>query len=143
MIVFAVILLLVVITMFSDRDPDDIEYDIPPKSEDPPQYVSSTRVFDYGNYSQRDHYKLDKGCVLRDNAKVVDVDHRFVGSKQERKIRTDVTFDDGFTYISYTTSRDDGFLSYTVSLTDKEVALIVDVAIAVHRQLIEKQSYSD
>ena len=50
------------------------------------------------------------------------------GDKNDKKIRTEVIFDDGFEYVSHKTDREDSFLSYRIQVTEETKKRILNDA---------------
>ena len=76
-----------------------------------------------------------KSCKnLRPVAKIADVKQETVGSKNDKKIRTVVTFDDGFEYVSHKTDRDDSFFSYRIQVTEATRKEILEDAMEAHQK---------
>lgn len=71
---------------------------------------------------------------LRRDAKIVNVKQDTVGSKNDKKIRTTVVFDDGFEYISHKTDRDDSFFSYRIQVTEATRKKILEDAMQAHQK---------
>ena len=71
---------------------------------------------------------------LRRDAKIVNVKQYTVGSKNDKKIRTTVVFDDGFEYISHKTDRDDSFFSYRIQVTEATRKKILEDAMQAHQK---------
>lgn len=71
---------------------------------------------------------------LRRDAKIVNVKQETVGSKNNKKIRTTVVFDDGFEYISHKTDRDDSFFSYRIQVTEATRKKILEDAMQAHQK---------
>jgi len=71
---------------------------------------------------------------LRHDAKIVNVKRDTVGSKNDKKIRTTVVFDDGFEYISHKTDRDDSFFSYQIQITEATKKEILGDAMEAHQK---------
>ena len=71
---------------------------------------------------------------LRHDAKIVNVNRDTVGSKNDKKIRTTVVFDDGFEYISHKTDRDDSFFSYQIQITEATKKEILVDAMEAHQK---------
>lgn len=92
-------------------------------------------VIYYKTYNSRTHTIYDKN-TLKENAVIIDIDTKVVGLKGERKYRTTVTFSDGFEYVSHDTERDDGFLTYTISLSERMKKQIVAEAIKAHCEAV-------
>jgi len=82
-------------------------------------------------YNSKEHIEYTKEN-LRADAKIIDFDVKLVGFKDSRKYRTKVIFDDGFTYISHYTHREDSLLSYTITLTETMKEVIIKEAIRAH-----------
>ena len=80
-----------------------------------------------------------KSCKnLRPDAKITNVKRDTVGSKNNKKIRTVVTFDDGFEYVSHKTDRDDSFFSYRIQVTEATRKEILEDAMEAHQKACEK-----
>ena len=76
-----------------------------------------------------------KDCKnLRRDAKIVNVKRDTVGSKNSKKIRTEVLFDDGFEFISHKTDRDDSFFSYRIQVTEATRKKILEDAMQAHQK---------
>lgn len=75
---------------------------------------------------------------LRRDAKIVSVKRDTVGGKNDKKIRTEVIFDDGFEYISHKTDRDDSFLSYRIQVTEATAREILEDALESHQKACDK-----
>ena len=94
------------------------------------------------NSSQSDKYNspnhIGEGSKrLHPDACVASVDVKIVGSKNHRRFRTTVVFDDGFRYVSHDGNhREDRTFSYTVTLYDGEKTRIISDAIKAHNQAL-------
>lgn len=89
-------------------------------------------------YSWFDHSHVSKNITLRPDAKVLKVDKRVVGSKNDKKIQTIVTFDDGFLYETYKTDRQNGILSYKIGTSKETSAEIIRKATEAHAKACQK-----
>lgn len=83
-------------------------------------------------YSWFDHSHSGKNLNLRQDAKVAKVDKNVVGSKNSKKIQTIVTFEDGFQYETYQTDRENGILSYKISVSEASMKEILRKATEAH-----------
>lgn len=84
----------------------------------------------YNSFSHT-YYKKEK---LRPDAKIVDVKRMTVGGKNDKKICTTVTFDDGFEYVSHKTDRENHLMSYRIQVTEATKKEILEDAIAAHQK---------
>lgn len=84
-------------------------------------------------YNCFDHTHYDKE-KLRPDAKIIDVKRRVVGGKNDKKICTTVTFDDGFEFDSYKTDRDNSFFSYRIQVSKETSEEILNDAIRAHQK---------
>ena len=91
----------------------------------------------YEIYNSQTHIRCDAER-LREDARVISVDTKKVGLKTTRKYRTMVVFSDGFEYISHMTHRDDGFMHYTIFITEGMKDTIVADAKAAHLERLRK-----
>lgn len=71
---------------------------------------------------------------LRPDAKIANVKQDTVGSKNDKKIRTVVTFDDGFEYISHKTDRENHLMSYRIQVTEATKKEILRDAVQAHQK---------
>lgn len=89
--------------------------------------------------STGDREVYSKDTELRTDAEIIDISNKIVVMKGEHKFRTVVTFDDGFKFVSHDTDREDQFLGYKISVTEKTNEFIIKKAINAHNcALIER-----
>ena len=86
-----------------------------------------------GSYNTRSHSVVSESAKLRANAKIIDVKSERVGRKDTTAIRTTVSFDDGFTYISHDSDKEFHLASYTLSLSKETMNKILHDAVAAHQ----------
>lgn len=91
-------------------------------------------------YNAFSHSSVKSYENLRRDAKIVNVKRDTVGSKNDKKIRTMVIFDDGFEYVSHKTDRDDSFLSYRIQVTEATAREILEDAMEAHQKACGKAS---
>ena len=91
--------------------------------------VQIYNMFDHNHYNEE---------TLRTDAKIVNVKQMTVGSKNDKKICTTVTFDDGFVFESHKTDRDDSFFSYRIQVTEATRKEILEDAMEAHQKACEK-----
>ena len=84
-------------------------------------------------YNSRSHSSVSESTRLRADAKIIDVKSERVGYKNNAAIRTTVTFDDGFSYISHDSERDVHLLSYTLTVSKEVLNKILHDAVAAHQ----------
>ena len=76
-----------------------------------------------------------KSCKnLRPDAKIANVKQETVGSKNDKKIRTVVTFDDGFEYVSHKTDRENHLMSYRIQVSEATRKEILEDAAEAHQK---------
>lgn len=85
-------------------------------------------------YDSTDHSSCDANQSLRIDAVPIDVQHKIVGTKGHRRVRTTVLFDDGFQYISHKTDVEDHTFSYSISLSSSTNAEIIYAAKEAHEK---------
>lgn len=73
-----------------------------------------------------------KKSKLKRDATIVDISKDIVGPKNDRRFRICVLFSDGYEYVSYKTNRTDGFVSYTISLSEEDKQSIIQCAQSGH-----------
>lgn len=95
-------------------------------------------IFYEGWYNSTAHSTTDDHSKLRADAKIINVNTERVGRKQTSAIRTTVSFDDGFKYISHAAERKQHLTSYTLTVTKDVVNQIIMDAIKAHRAAIAK-----
>ena len=84
-------------------------------------------------------HSIAKDCKnLRRDAKIVNVKRDTVGSKNSKKIRTEVLFDDGFEFVSHKTDREDSLFSYRIQVTEKTAKEILKDAMEAHQKACDK-----
>lgn len=83
------------------------------------------------NMFSHNYYKKE---TLRTDAKIMDVKRETVGAKNDKKICTTVTFDDGFVFVSHKTDRDDSFFSYRIQVTEATAREILEDAVEAHQK---------
>ena len=90
-------------------------------------------------YCSRDHIKYKKED-MKENADIIDITHSTCGNKFDHKIRTTITFDDGFCYISHDTcvetSRFLNVYTQKLTLTQKMEDEITEKAINKHYEIL-------
>lgn len=89
-------------------------------------------------YELFNHSHCANPAKLRVNARIVDVKHTKVGTKNDVKICTEVYFDDGFRYETYQTDRENHFFSYTVGVGRETSNEILERAKEAHQKALEK-----
>ena len=91
-----------------------------------------------GWYNSTAHSKVEDASKLRIDAKIINVHTEEVGRKQTRAIRTTVSFDDGFKFISHKSEKKVYLTSYTLTVTKDVVNQIIIDAIKAHGAEITK-----
>ena len=89
-------------------------------------YLSLYRCFDHS------HTKYAEN--LRPDAKITRVDKKVVGVKNSKKIRTVVVFEDGFLFESHKTDRENGFMTYKLSVSEATLKEILRRAVEAHNK---------
>ena len=89
-------------------------------------------------YNAFSHINVKSYKNLRRDAKIVNVKRDTVGSKNDKKIRTEVIFDDGFEYVSHKTDREDSLFSYRLQVTEKTAKGILEDAMEAHQKACDK-----
>lgn len=85
-------------------------------------------------YDSTDHSSCDTNQNLRIDAVPIDVQHKIVGTKGHRRVRTTVLFNDGFQYISHKTDVEEHIFSYSISLSSATNAEIIYAAKEAHEK---------
>lgn len=91
-------------------------------------------------YNAFSHINVKSYKNLRRDAKIVNVKRDTVGSKNDKKIRSVVTFDDGFEYVSHKTDRENHLMSYKIQVTESTAKEILEDAMEAHQKACNKAS---
>ena len=91
-------------------------------------------------YSQFDHYYWPDDALPCEEAEIVDQgSERVIYTKNNAKFKTTIYFNDGFQYVTYHTDRDDGFLTYRISVNQADVRSLAYCAHAKQIARLKKQ----
>ena len=90
-------------------------------------------------YPSFDHKKWNEYSQPSYDAEITDIDHEIVGIKNWTKVKTTVSFSDGFVFISFDSDIDNHFLYNTVSLKMGTKAMILEKAKAAHTEAVKKK----
>ena len=91
-------------------------------------------------WSLFDHSEFYHNVQLQPDAKIVDVKSEKVQyTKGSAKFKTTVFFSDGFSFITHTTDRDEGFFTYRISIGTELYEEIIRKAIEAHNRALEEQ----
>ena len=90
-------------------------------------------------YCSTNHKKILDPSMLRLDAQISHVERKEVGLKTGRRYRTTVDFNDGFTYISHKTERENNIFGYRISIpTELNMEIMLD-AINAHEKAIKRR----
>ncbi len=90
-------------------------------------------------YAWTDHYGWEDNSSPDKNAKIQNItSERVQYTRNGAKLKTKITFSDGFYFITYKTDRDDGVISYKIYLSDELREKIINLAIEKHNLSVEK-----
>ena len=93
------------------------------------------------SYRAKGHITYTPGS-LREDAQIIDIDTKRVGSKGDSKYCTIFTFDDGFKYVSHKT-RIENHLFYThISLSKKDIMDLAVFAYSLHEKILNSDHAS-
>ena len=93
------------------------------------------------SYRAKGHITYTPGS-LREDAQIIDIDTKRVGSKGDSKYCTIFTFDDGFKYVSHKT-RIENHLFYThISLSKKDIMDLAVFAYSLHEKILNSDQAS-
>ena len=95
-----------------------------------------------GWYNSTDHSVIENPSMLRVDAKVNNVNTENVGRKQTRAIRTTVSFDDGFKYISHDAEKKQHLTFQSMTVTKDVLEQILIDAIKAHQEAVIKNTNS-
>lgn len=91
-------------------------------------------------WSLFNHSIIPKNAILLQDAKVVDVQSEKVQyTKNGTKFKTTVYFSDGFRFVTHETERDDGLLSYQISISPALYKWMIEEATERHDCALAKQ----
>lgn len=90
-------------------------------------------------YTWTDHYGWEDNSSPDKNAKIQNItSERVQYTRNGAKLKTKITFSDGFYFITYKTDRDDGVISYKIYLSDELKEKIISSAIEKHNLSVDK-----
>lgn len=90
-------------------------------------------------YSKFDHSYLPP-LPLKPDARIISIQsEKVVYVKNGAKYKTKVLFSDGFAFITHKTNREDGFLTYKISVDNALATEISKRALAAHEKAYQKQ----
>lgn len=88
----------------------------------------------------KDHGKWEKGATPDPNAKIINTQVEQVKYvKNGAKYKTEITFSDGYHFISHKTNVKTGFGHYTISVDQELAEKIKEKAIASHEKAVAKK----
>lgn len=92
----------------------------------------------YGEGGFREKYVSPE--LLKENAKIISVDHKIVGSKYSKGIETSILFDDGYRFITRDADRKDHIVLgyHTVSMSEETLNGILIRAYKAHAEAVEE-----
>lgn len=84
-----------------------------------------------------DHWGWNDGARPDANATIIGFDSETVKNRKNRaKLKTTVTFSDGFWFYTHETNRKNGVFSYTISVDEELAKTIIKRAIAAHKDAV-------
>lgn len=89
-----------------------------------------------------DNVKCNTPSELKTDAKIVNVSHDRVGLKGHYKIKTTVTFDDGFVFEAHDTTTEKHIFHYTISVSWDMNNEIIKRAISAHSNALRERGIS-
>lgn len=90
-------------------------------------------------YTWTDHCGWEENSQPDRNAKIQNItSERVQYTRNGAKLKTKITFSDGFYFITYKTDRDDGIISYKIYLSDELREKIINSAIEKHNLSVEQ-----
>ena len=90
-------------------------------------------------YTWADHCGWEENSQPDKNAKIQNItSERVQYTRNGAKLKTKITFSDGFYFITYKTDRDDGVISYKIYLSDELREKIINLAIEKHNLSVEQ-----
>lgn len=95
--------------------------------------VAVLNIYDW-IYNAFSHTNKRSCKNLRPDAEIANVKEYTVGGKNDKKIRTVVTFDDGFEYVSHKTDRENHLMSYRIQVTEATRKKILEDAMQAHQK---------
>lgn len=92
-----------------------------------------------GIYTCFNHYGWKENSNPYKQATISNITHERVQyTKNRAKIKTKISFSDGFYFITYKTNREYSFLIYKIFISDKLWKKIIDLAITKHNLSVDK-----
>lgn len=89
-------------------------------------------------YTWSDHYGWEKNSSPDKNAKIIDItSKRIQYGRTKQKLKTTVTFSDGFYFITYKTNYDNGIMTYKIYLSDELRKTVINLAVEKHNSAID------
>ena len=90
-------------------------------------------------YTWSNHYGWEENSNPNKNANIQNISsERVQYSRNGAKLKTKITFSDGFYFITYKTDRDDGVLTYKIYLSKELKEKIISSAIEQHNLAVDK-----
>mgnify|MGYP004478296421 CR=1 FL=1 len=90
-------------------------------------------------YTWADHYGWEENSNPDKNAKILNITSQQVQyTRNGAKLKTKISFSDGFYFITYKTDRDDGFMTYRIYLSGALKERIVADAVKHHSTAVDK-----
>ena len=93
-----------------------------------------------GWYNSTDHSVIECASCLRSDAKIVNIHTEKVGHKQTSAIRTTVSFNDGFKYISHNVEKEKHLTFQKMTVTKDVMNQIILDAAKAHLEAISKNA---
>ena len=90
-------------------------------------------------YTWFNHYGWEENSIPNKKAKIQNITSEKVQHlKNMAKLKTKITFSDGFYFITYKTDRQRDFFIYTIFISDKHKKEIVELAKKKHMLAVDK-----
>ena len=99
-------------------------------------------IFNLGKafWSLFDHSIVPRNSTLSPDAEILDIRSKKVQYvKNGMKYKTTVYFSDGFQFVTHETEREDGILSYQISISPEQYKWMIESANEAHARALRKQ----
>ncbi len=89
-------------------------------------------------YDSTSHSVCDSPAMLKEDATIINVERKVIGSKGHKRYRTTLHFSDGFRFISHKTDVANHLIAYSISVTSELNKEIIRDALIAHAKMINK-----
>lgn len=89
-------------------------------------------------YDSTSHSVCDNPTLLNEDARIINIDRKVVGTRGHKRYRTTLFFSDGFKFISHKNDISNRLVSYSISVPNEINKEIINDAFMAHAKMINR-----